>query len=189
MALGFTSACCADQGKHVSAGYYERNDLLGAIDYIKQRGIKSKIGVLGFSMGAATSLMTTAECKEIDAVVADGAYADIVSIVESEFANRSDLPKFFLPIILFMTKTFYDIDFTAIKPIEAVREITVPVFMIHGGQDAMVPVEHAYRLAEACQNPDSRSWVVSEAEHCEAYMEQPEEYVDKVLSFFDDTFD
>lgn len=177
------------EGQHISAGLYERNDLLGAIDYIKQRGIKSKIGVLGFSMGAATSLMTTAECKEINAVAVDGAYADIVSIVESEFANRSDLPKFFLPIILFMTKTLYDVDFTAIKPIEAVREITVPVFIIHGGQDTMVPVEHAYRLAEACQNPDSRSWVVPEAEHCEAYIERPEEYVDKVFSFFDDTLD
>ena len=143
-------------GKHISAGLYERNDLTGAIDYIRQRGITSRIGVLGFSMGAGTSLMTTPECKEIDAVVSDSAYADIVSIIESEFANRSDLPKFFIPIVLFMTRNLYDVDFEAIKPVEAVKEITVPVFIIHGVKDAMVPVEHAYSLAEACQNPDSQ---------------------------------
>ena len=177
------------EGQHISAGLDERNDLLGAIDYIRQRGITGKIGVLGFSMGAATCLMTTPECEDIAAVVVDGAYADIVSIVESEFANRSDLPGFFLPIILFMTDKLYDVDFTAIKPIEALKDITVPVFIIHGGQDSMVPVEHAYRLAEVCRNPDSQSWVVPEAEHCEAYIERPEEYVTKVLSFFDDALD
>ena len=176
------------EGKRVSAGLYETNDLLGALDYINHRGIESKIGVLGFSMGAATCLMTAPECEEIDAVIVDGAYADIVSIVESEFANRSDLPKFFLPIILFMTKNLYDVDFTAIKPIEATKNITVPVFVIHGGQDSTVPVEHANRLAEVCQNPYSMLWIVPEAEHCEAYMERSEEYVNKVVSFFEEAF-
>ena len=177
------------EGEHISAGLYEIYDLMGAVDYVKQRGITGKIGVLGFSMGAATCLMTADECEEIDAAVTDGAYADIVSIVESEFASRSNLPGFFLPIILFLTKTLYDVDFTAIKPIEAVKDITVPVFIIHGGLDSMVPVGHAYRLADACRNPDSQLWVVPEAEHCEGYIERPEEYEDKVLSFFSDVLD
>ena len=173
------------EGKHISAGYYERNDLLGALDYIRQHGIESKIGVLGFSMGAATSLMATAESGEIDAVVADCAYADIVSIIESEFSNRSNLPKFFIPIILFIAKNIYDVDFTAIKPEEAVREISVPVFIIHGEQDDMVPVQHAYRLKEASQNPDSELWIVPEAQHGNSYLMRPTEYKEQVTSFFD----
>jgi dipeptidyl aminopeptidase/acylaminoacyl peptidase len=177
------------EGKHVSAGYYERNDVLGAIDYIKQSGTESKIGVLGFSMGAATSLMAAAESEEIDAVVADCAYADIVSIIESEFANRSNLPKFFMPIILFMTRNIYDIDFTAIKPEEAVKEISVPVFIIHGEQDDMIPVQHAYRLKEATQNPDSKLWIVPEAQHANSYLTRPTEYKEQVISFFDGALD
>lgn len=174
------------EGEHISAGYYERNDLLGAIDYIRQRGMESKIGVLGFSMGAATSLMATAECGEIDAVVADSAYADIVSIIESEFSKRSDLPKFFIPIILFIAKNIYDVDFTAIRPVEAVKKISVPVFIIHGGKDDMIPVQHAYRLKEACQNPDSKLWIVPEAQHSSPYLARPVEYMSEVSSFFDE---
>jgi len=177
------------EGKHTSAGYYERNDLLGAIDYIRQRGIKSRIGVLGFSMGAATSLMAAAESEEIDAVVADSAYADIVSIIDSEFAARSNLPKFFMPIILFMTRNIYNIDFTAIKPEEAVREISAPIFIIHGGQDDMVPVQHAYRLKEASQNPDSELWIVPEAQHANSYLVRPAEYRERVISFLDEVLD
>ena len=174
------------EGEHISAGYYERNDVLGAIDYIKQRDTETKIGVLGFSMGAATSLMAVAESEEIDAVVADCAYADIVSIIESEFSKRSSLPKFFIPIILFITRNIYDVDFTAIIPEEAVREISVPVFIIHGEQDDMVPVQHAYRLKEASQNPESKLWIVPEAQHGNSYLVGPTEYREQVTSFFDE---
>jgi dipeptidyl aminopeptidase/acylaminoacyl peptidase len=177
------------EGEHISAGYYEKNDLLGAIDYVRQRGIESKIGVLGFSMGAATSLMATAESEEIDAVVADCAYADIVSIIESEFSARSSLPKFFIPIILFIARNMYDVDFAAIKPEEAVSEIAVPVFIIHGKQDDMVPVQHAYRLKAASQNPRSKLWIVPEAQHGNSYLVRPTEYKEQVISFFDEALD
>ena len=176
-------------GEHISAGLYEKNDLLGAIDYVRVRGIENKIGVLGFSMGAAVCLMAAPESEEIDAVVADAAYADIVSIIESEFAERSDLPGFFIPIILSMTRNIYDVDFTAIKPEEAVRETSVPVFIIHGEQDEMIPVEHAYRLKEASQNPDSRLWIVPEAQHADSYLVRPTEYKEQVISFFDEALD
>jgi fermentation-respiration switch protein FrsA (DUF1100 family) len=176
-------------GEHISAGLHEKNDLLGAIDYIGGRGVENKIGVLGFSMGAAVCLMAAPESEEIDAVVADAAYADIVSITESEFAERSDLPGFFIPIILFMTRTVYDVDFTAIKPEEAVKETSVPVFIIHGEQDEMIPVEHAYRLKEASQNPDSRLWIVPEAQHANSYLVRPTEYKEQVISFFDEALD
>jgi len=173
-------------GEHISAGLYEKNDLLGAIDYVRSRGVENKIGVLGFSMGAAVCLMTAPESEEIDAVVADGSYADIVSIIESEFAERSDLPGFFIPIILSMTRTVYDVDFTAIKPEEAVRKTSAPVFIIHGEQDEMIPVEHAYRLKEASQNPDSRLWILPEAQHANSYLVRPTEYKEQVTSFFDE---
>ena len=172
-------------GDHISAGLYEKNDLLGAIDYIRGRGVESKIGILGFSMGAAVCLMTAPESEEIGAVVADAAYADIVSMIESEFAERSDLPKFFIPIILSMTRTIYDVDFTAIKPEEAVKQTSAPVFIIHGEQDEMVPVEHADRLKEASQNPDSRLWILPEAQHANSYLVGPTEYKEQVTSFFD----
>jgi len=133
--------------------------------------------------------MATAESEEIDAVVADCAYADIISIIESEFANRSNLPKFFIPIILFITRNIYEIDFTAIKPEEAVKEISVPIFIIHGGQDEMIPVQHAYRLKEASQNLDSKLWIVPEAQHANSYLIKPAEYKEQVIAFFDEALD
>lgn len=174
------------EGKHISAGYHEKHDVLGAINYIRQTGIQTQIGILGLSMGAAASLMAAAESEEIAAVVADGGYADIVSIFESEFSARSSLPKFFIPIILFAANKMYDIDFAAIKPEEAVSELSIPVFIIHGEQDDVVPVAHAYRLKEASEHRDSELWILSEAAHSNAYLVRPPEYMEHVVAFFDE---
>ncbi len=173
------------EGKHVSLGYYEQRDLLGAIDYVKQRGM-SKICVIGFSMGAATALMTAANCKQIDAIVADSSFAYLADIVEPQFSKRSSLPKFFIPLILFVAKTIHGIDLSMPKPVDAVRQFTTPpILIIHGGQDNTVPVEHASILAGASCNPNTRLWIVPEAEHVGSYRTRSKEYITQVLSFFE----
>ncbi len=172
-------------GSRMSAGYYEKRDLLGAVDYVKGRGFE-RIGVLGFSMGAATALMATPESDDIDAVVADSAFADLQDMMEPEFAKRTNFPTFFLPPLFFMVKIMYGVDFTAIKPVESVPGIAPgPVLFIHGELDEVVPVEHVYRLQQASQNPQNQLWVVPQVVHVGAYAAHPEEYMNKITAFFD----
>jgi len=172
-------------GNRMSAGYYEKRDLLGAVDYVKGRGLEH-IGVLGFSTGAVTALMTTAENGDIDAVVADSSFADFKDMMEPEFSKRTKFPEFFLPPLLFMVKIMYGVDFTAIKPVELVSEIAPrPILFIHGELDDTVPLEHAYRLQQASQNPENQLWVVPEAGHARSYITYPEEYINKITAFFD----
>jgi len=173
-------------GNMMSAGYYEKKDVLGAIDYVKERGFEH-IGVLGFSMGAATALMATAENGDIDAVVADSSFADLKDMMAPEFSKRTKFPTFFLPPLLFMVKLMYGVDFNAIKPVELVSKIAPrPVLFIHGELDEIVPLEHAYRLQQASENPQNQLWVVPDAEHVRAYVMQPEEYMKKITAFFDE---
>jgi fermentation-respiration switch protein FrsA (DUF1100 family) len=173
------------EGSRMSAGYYEQRDLLGAVDYVKGRGFEH-IGVLGFSVGAVTTLMATAGNDDIDAVVADSSFADLEDMMGPEFSKRTRFPRFFLPPLLFMVKIMYGVDFSAIKPVEVVAEIAPrPVFFIHGELDDTVPLEHAYRLQEAADNPNSQMWVVPETAHVRAYITQPEEYINRVTTFFD----
>jgi len=172
-------------GNMMSAGYHEKKDVLGAIDHVKERGFE-RIGVLGFSMGAATALIATAENDDIDAVVADSSFADLKDMMEPEFSKRTKFPTFFLPPLLFMVKLMYGVDFNAIKPVESVSEIAPrPVLFIHGELDEIVSLEHAYRLQEASENPQNQLWVVPDAEHVRAYVMQPEEYMNKITAFFD----
>jgi len=177
--------CGESGGDMVSGGLYEKRDLEGAVKYLKERDF-DHIGVLGFSLGAVTSLLTVAEDKDINAVVADSSFADLGDIMGPEFSKRTKAPAIFLQPILFMIKIMYGVDFNAIKPVESVTGITsTPIFFIHGGEDETIPVEHAYRLKQASQNPRNQLWVVAGAGHARSYITYPEEYIRRVTEFFD----
>lgn len=49
-------------GSLTTVGYYERSDLLAAVAYATDLGYE-KIGVIGYSMGATTALVSAAETK------------------------------------------------------------------------------------------------------------------------------
>lgn len=172
-------------GSLISGGYYEKEDLEGATTYIKERGFDS-IGVLGFSLGAVTSILAAAEDEDIDAVVSDSSYADLTDIMGPEFSKRTKAPQFLLKPILFMIKIMYGVDFAAIKPVEYVDEIAPrPIFFIHGSEDETIPSEHASRLLQASQNSTNRLWIVPGAGHVKSYITYPEEYISRVAAFFD----
>src|SRR3989344_607052 len=68
------------EGKYTTVGYLEKNDLLGAIEYLEtEKGI-TKIGLYGFSLGGAVALMTSH--KNVNAIVTDSAYSRLSNMVK-----------------------------------------------------------------------------------------------------------
>jgi pimeloyl-ACP methyl ester carboxylesterase len=177
--------CGESEGDMVSGGYFEKRDLEGAVAYLKERGF-DRIGVLGFSLGAVTSLLAAPEDPDIDAIVSDSSFADLNDIMKPEFHARTKAPGFFLTPILLLIKVMYGVDFPAIRPIGKVADIAPrPVFFIHGEADETIPVAHAQRLYEAADNPADELWTVPGAGHTQAYNTGPEEYLERVTAFFD----
>jgi len=172
-------------GAHMSGGYYEKRDLLGAVDYLEGRGAVD-IGVLGFSLGAAVAILAAAEEPGISAIVADSSFADLTDIINREAEIRSGLPGWFTPGYLLMTRAMYGVDLEAVKPIDAVAEIAPrPIFFIHGEADDFIPVAHVNRLYEASNNQSNLLWTVPGAKHLEPYKIVPIEYIERVTTFFD----
>ena len=59
-------------GNRSSEGDREQWDLLGAIDYVKARGIPvERIGLLGFSLAAGVAILVAAQEPRIPAIVSD----------------------------------------------------------------------------------------------------------------------
>jgi fermentation-respiration switch protein FrsA (DUF1100 family) len=174
-------------GRRGSAGDRERWDLLGAIDYVNSRGIPTeKIGLIGFSLGAAVALLVADQEKHIPSLVVDSCYLDTLSDLENVPFLFLILPKWFRVPAVLAGRWLLAADFSAVRPIKTVHKIAPrPVFFIHGQEDHVVPHHETITLHQASKNPDNQLWIVPGAGHVHTYATHPKEYVRRVVSFFD----
>lgn len=164
----------------------EERDTEGALKFLKGRGI-AEIGVIGWSMGAATALNSAPDNPDMTAIVADSSFADAAMLAQAELPQVSGLPGIFVPGMIVMGRLMYGIDLNADLPDQAVTRLgDRPVLLIHGTKDDSVPVAHAYMLQKAgAGDPNLQLWIVPDACHTCAYKQNPAEYLNRVLPFFD----
>ena len=120
-----------------------------------RRGYQStRIGIHGLSYGAAVALLAAPDFKEIGAVIADSAFADIRDVIVGEIQRETGLSSFIakllLPGIHTLARLLYDTDISDSSPEQVIARISPrPVLLIHGTQDTIIPFEHARRLQAA----------------------------------------
>lgn len=178
------------EGETVSAGYFERQDVLGAFDYLKAQGISpERIGLLGFSMGAATALLAAAEEPSLKAVVADSPFADISDLLAQETARKTPFPEWLVPVFIpgveVAANLFYSIKIAELAPEDAVSGMDYPIFLIHSTGDSRIPSDHSVRI-HAAAHPDSTIWLVQGLEHTDAYPTYPDEYMTRILEYYEE---
>jgi pimeloyl-ACP methyl ester carboxylesterase len=167
-----------------SFGLMERRDVEGAVDWLTQRGYEQEgIGVLGISLGAAAVIGAAAEEPKISAVVEDSGFAELYPILEARSYSDGGLPGFLLTPTLWMIKLRYGYDLSQVRPVNEVGTIAPrPLLIIHSVDDQIVPVENAMQLKEAY--PEAETWILHGPEHACAFYSYPEEYSQRVSSFF-----
>jgi alpha/beta superfamily hydrolase len=175
-------------GQSADSRYYfgirERRDVLGAVDWLQTCGYQpGKIGVLGYSLGAASVIGAAAEEPAIGAIWIDSAFADIRSVITKNWVQESGLPLIFLTSTEWMTRLIYGYDITASRPIEEIAKIAPrPIYLTHCKTDQMISVSNMDQLLAVAQN--TQTWVIPECVHALGYTVVPDEYNQKVISFF-----
>lgn len=165
-------------------GQLERRDVLGAVDFLLGRGFKAgTIGVLGVSMGAASSIGAAAEDPAIGALVEDSGYSDLNPLLQVEFPRASGLPVGFLPGTLFAARFVAGADISQAVPVREISRIAPrPVMVIHARGDALVPFAQAEELAQAA---GVAAWINDANGHARSYATYPSEYAARVGEFFE----
>jgi pimeloyl-ACP methyl ester carboxylesterase len=164
-------------------GDVEKRDVLGALDWLHQRGI-TQVDVLGVSYGAVVTVRTGLEpdgAAGISGMILDSCFGDFGEVLERNFTQDTGYPSFLLPGGLLLTRARFGVDMAKIRPIDELGRIKAPVFMIYGGRDRFVTA--AQQQAMAAAKPDAEVWTVAEANHTAIQALYPEEYLYRVLSF------
>jgi uncharacterized protein len=176
----------AGRGAPVTLAYRELGDFFSALDYAGQRVPDARIGVIGYSMGAAIAIMGSARRPEVRAVIADSPFATHAEVVSHNVSRVirvsgrtiTTLSDFFLE-----RRAGYrggDVSPVRDAPFLAPR----PLLVIHGTQDHMIPVSHGIRVYEAAGDP-KELWLGEGADHCGTYFLDRQAYCRRIVTFFD----
>jgi uncharacterized protein len=173
-------------GQFSSVGLHETNDVIGAVQYLKQRPEvdPKRIGVVGFSMGAVATIQAAAQCDDIAAVVADSAYSSFLEAVRYSFRVVARLPHFpIAPVAMHWAKWIVHVDPSLLRPVDVIGRIAPrPILLMHGTLDEIVPVRHAYTLFKAADEP-KELWIIPGAHHVEARDQDPDGYFERIERF------
>lgn len=172
-------------GGRVTLGVREADDLRGALDFLQARGVRA-IGLMGFSMGGAVALRVAAGDRRVACVVADGSLIDVSHAVEG-FIRRQigvALRPFAWLVVRLAGLRLGGIRLEEASPLPAAGRISPrPVLLIQGADDPFVPPADQDALLDACGEPRAL-WRVADAGHRETYDRVPEDYLTRVLGFF-----
>jgi pimeloyl-ACP methyl ester carboxylesterase len=173
------------EGQRSSEGDREQWDVLGAIDYVIERGIPvERIGLLGFSLGAGVALLVAAQEPRIPAVVSDSGFLDYMTDLQNWHVGPFRLPSWFAIFVAFTGRVIFKADISKVRPAQVVEKVDQPVFFIHGEDDPVISADETIELHAISDNPEDRIWIVPNAEHVNVYRRMPEVYVERISRLF-----
>ncbi len=168
-----------------SMGYHEQKDVYGAVSFLlKKKGSKS-IGIMGFSMGAATSIIAMEKDKRIKAGIFVSGFHNLQVIVAENASKLYGLPEFpLLPIVMKIYEWRGNLNVDEVIPSDNISKISPrPVFIMHGTADHEVGVHHGDILFEKAKQP-KLYWKAEGGGHTRLWQVDSEKAEGKVVGFF-----
>lgn len=172
-----------------TGGIVETQELLGAVNYVKQRGAEH-VFIWGFSMGAGTALQAALNTDLIDGMILDSTF---ILDPETMFFNikqqASLLPRFpsialvsmFLPV--FNGHSFKEVPYRTVNQ----TSYPIPILLVHSEQDDKAPYETITRFYENQKDePRTKLWLLPDAPHEMIFRTHPEEYLRRTFQFLEE---
>jgi len=174
------------EGRRTGVGFYEQHDLSSAVDYVTNEKHQQSVALLGWSMGAATSLVAGTNDDRVSVIIADSPFSDLYTYLKDNLSVWSKLPKKpFTPMILYSMERLLKINPNEVSPLLSVKNGHYTSFLIiHGKNDDKIPYRNALAIYDSIENHKHKElWLTEEAEHIASFIHYEEEYTEKVISF------
>ena len=173
-------------GHTVTYGLRERQDVLGAWDYLMTRHDVDSKRVFGFavSMGASSLLMALADLPDIKAVVSDSAFSSLDRMVRHQYRFvPNKLVE--IPVAMCWVYGWLDADLRMGRTdvVAAIRGLKVPIFFIHGLDDTVIPPDCARTLFDSYGGPKQLR-LAPGAGHAGTAAMNTEQYRHELQTFF-----
>ena len=139
--------CGLSEGKYISLGYHEKNDVKIIIDFIENLPGVGKIGIWGRSMGAVTTLLYSYKDYRISAICLDSPFENFKKLAKELTIKQINLPGFVIDGILKIVRNTIKgkngLDINKLNPIEVAPKSFQPALFIHAMNDELINIQHS----------------------------------------------
>ncbi len=142
-----------------------------------------QLGVFALSIGGAAAIYAAAHDSRIRTVVTVGAFAHPGDVMRQDLLQRG-IPMVAIPAILRYVERQVGARLDDIAPERQIASFNIPVLLIHGEEDIVIPPEHGRRLAAAADN--STLWTVPDQGHSDC--DRHPEFWPTVIEFLKGAF-
>jgi pimeloyl-ACP methyl ester carboxylesterase len=179
----------ASSNRLLTYGARERFDELAVIDWLQARtGLADeRIGMIGWSYGAATSIQAASERPDLAFVIADASYSSLADIASVQAGSiYAGWAQVFVPGALFVSGLRGGFDPSEASPERAVEGLATPVLLIHSTTDGFTPYQHSEAIFAAADPETTRLELTAwGAPHAMSYPTDPVAYTGIVDAFLD----
>lgn len=172
-------------GSNTTFGFYEKYDLKAVVDWaIARLGPDGKVGTLGESLGAGTTLQHAAIDARIAFAIADCSFSDLTELFNYRLKQEYHLPAFPLLNVASLISGFLTgMRFETISPIRAMSKIETPILFIHGKEDRYIRPEMSVALYNAKTHGPRQLYLAPNAGHAQSLSKNRVEYDQQVGEF------
>lgn len=179
------------EGEYIGYGWHDRKDYVKWVQYLIEKKSEEAIFLHGFSMGASTVLMTSGEKlpPQVKGIIADSGYTTVLEELSHQLNFLYHLPAFpIMQVTSAITNLRAGYTFSEASALESVKKNKLPLFIIHGDKDDLVPTEMAQRIFDKAISK-KELWIVPGAGHTEAYTIAEEEYQKRLMAFLNNVLE
>lgn len=177
----------SSEGDCIGFGVLERHDCLSWTKWvIGKTERKLPVYLAGVSMGATTVMLTAGLelPKEVKGIVADCGFTSIHDISQHVIKNNLRLHYGVGPrTVDSICRKRLQVGAKEHTTAEALKNSNVPILIVHGTEDAFVPVSMAYENYKACKGPKDLL-IVPGADHGMSYYLNRKGYESALLRFW-----
>jgi len=158
-------------GQYLTYGYFEKNDVSLAIDWLDTKTAGLPTGIYGNSMGGAVAIQSLANDARLKFGLIESTFIDLRTVANAYGQRMGGVPLPFWLSDYVLTRAGKIADFEpfSVRPVDAATQVTQPILHIHGDADANINVSHAHALFAAYSSKDKQLYIVENGDHADLW--------------------
>lgn len=170
-------------------GVKESKDLMAVIDDTYRRyGEDIYLGLHGESMGSALQITALKYKPKVHFIFNDCGFAEVTNVLKVGMCDIFHLPGWLIYPASFVCTILYGWSFTKNRPIDSLKDNTIPICFIHGEDDDFIRCSNSKEMAAA--NPAySELHLFPGAKHAESMYKDEPRYLEIMKAFLNKVYE